>query len=244
MEGVKKEHVSAASYSRREISAFLPTTSNMVDADPPSTTSLIPPPQSPSHTKHTQNSTSVDLNQMSVLEKSKSDSKQENTSLDLENGTLVRYDPKSNIKQIIDPTPAAKDSSPDTMTSDSTAEAPKKSTASSGSKSNERDAETHVSLSVLTREELGNMSDSELEKELAAFDDEGNASLDDDEADVYLQELGINFGLSGRSSRAGPSRVSSRTKLGPGISRGELLALTLECERPNFLERKNVLKFT
>ncbi|XP_018011075.1 uncharacterized protein LOC108668383 [Hyalella azteca] len=79
-----------------------------------------------------------------------------------------------------------------------------------------KEPQENVSLSILAKTDVGNMSDEELERALAAFEDEANVCHDDDDAAVYLQELGINFGLSGRSSR---SRISSRTKLGPGIQR-------------------------
>lgn len=63
-----------------------------------------------------------------------------------------------------------------------------------------------------------NLSDEELERELAAFDDEDDSHEDDDDEAVYLQQLGLNFGLSSRSNHK--SRVASRSKRHSALSKG------------------------
>lgn len=124
--------------------------------------------------------------------------------------TLLKYDPNTNIKTILDK-----------FTTNTMAKAVEEDIVSESKDVTEVDPQ--ISESIIEKDILATtLSDEELERELAALDDgDGSHEDEDDDEAVYLQQLGLNFGLSARSSyTTGRSRLGSRNKVHSALSKG------------------------
>ena len=132
-------------------------------------------------------------------------------------GPLLKYDPSTNIKKIISD-PGSKEPTPSLQSIQQSTK-----DGSTNQISCEISALIASTLPPAPGKKDGaeNLSEDDLERELANLDDEDNASFDEDDAAVYLQELGINFGLSARSSSrsGGRSRLGGRHKTQSALSR-------------------------